>query len=354
MREELPVGTGDLITPHGDQERGRTRAQEWRGHALITPHGDQELVEGFMFALSTNAHYPPWGSGTRCGAAPGCGVTSHYPPWGSGTVVGLGGEPACEHHSLPPWGSGTRIRVRRVDGLSAGLITPHGDQEHFACGLDIPPLDCAHYPPWGSGTSDSSAALRSSSFSSLPPMGIRNPGDRARRVRCPGAHYPPWGSGTRLTAGWRPGCRRSHYPPWGSGTVADVELWQVLDQAHYPPWGSGTSVEDRRQIRVIDLITPHGDQEPSNSAHFESLATSETTQSTGAAPEFAPGPLFGGSLTSRRNTRLLKNGPVLAVPLIFGLTHWATHLLLAKSLDLYIVAILAHELQHLVLGSDLR
>ena len=62
-----------LITPHGDRKRGGRGAGRTLRSArtrLITPHGDRKLAVAAVASQRRAAHYPSWGSETRCARPP--------------------------------------------------------------------------------------------------------------------------------------------------------------------------------------------------------------------------------------------------------------------------------------------
>ena len=271
----------DLITPHGDRERGDPKADaamakaslplmgignvipygskcsNWsslplmgignrpypRGGrsdlALITPHGDREPS---LFLSST-----PIASNSL----PLMGIGNSGRPRGPGLP--------CAHY--PSWGSGTGIHFR-LEMPQSDLITPHGDREltdGYRFRLDtrdsLPlmgignsrwPLPWrwpspSHYPSWGSGT----ATLRHRV--GLVPDLIIPHGDREHSLPRGGGRREPrliTPHGDRELANWAPTCAAryaTHYPSWGSGTCCQDRpqgAWHT--PAHYPSWGSGT------------------------------------------------------------------------------------------------------------------
>ena len=140
---------------------------------LITPHGDRERGSRPPARVRAVTHYPSWGSGTSGGTGQSDGNVAHYPSWGSGTGFGFGchqfvhlislplmgignlkntdyEEDATTAH-YPSWGSGTRICLAYGE-TNFQLITPHGDREPAAWAPGMTPLTGPHYPSWGSGT----------------------------------------------------------------------------------------------------------------------------------------------------------------------------------------------------------
>ena len=123
------------------------------------------------------------------------------------------------------------------------LITPHGDWE---------PL-----PLKPGGTPDR--------VSSLPLMGIGNPGGRPRaEIPAEVAHYPSWGLGTQPTPPpGKPANGATHYPSWGLGTLADERHLTLHPGLSLPLMGIGNPLRRIVDLRDgLQLITPHGDWEP--------------------------------------------------------------------------------------------
>ena len=189
---------------------------------------------------------------------------AHYPSWGSGTVTAVAAPPTQQLASLPLMGIGNA----HPDGDSSRLehlITPHGDREPLGfnpgnhqptenslplMGIGnrpivtwLPSSPASHYPSWGSGTVERTAATADDDNNSLPLMGIGN--------------APTHGTGHH-------GHRQTHYPSWGSGTCnKSIICMKGFNGAHYPSWGSGTGQRVAGLTNADHLlITPHGDREP--------------------------------------------------------------------------------------------
>ena len=126
----------------------------------------------------------------------------------------------CSHHVLSslitPHGDREHGRTREHEG-GQRLITPHGDRERRYSPYPVT-SSRTHYPSWGSGT-QLTARLDTKRKSSLPLMGIGNPGLGRPPTSELWSHYPSWGSGTRTSDRFRGGFP-AHYPSWGSGTSA--------------------------------------------------------------------------------------------------------------------------------------
>ena len=160
------------------------------------------------------------------------------------------------------------------------LTTPHGDQEPnypdengklYMLSLPLMGIRNAIPIPEGRvftqlttphGDQEQSRLLDSNgSFSiSLPLMGIRNCSHRTITTICPGISLPLMG--IRNTAG--PACRATtptaHYPSWGSGTCARFGR-RLSTAPSLPLMGIRNNLPEERVVRVVQLTTPHGDQE---------------------------------------------------------------------------------------------
>ena len=165
----------ELITPHGDWERGRV------GVALdvldlITPHGDWERQAVMPRRVLSWNSLPLMGIGNRLGAVY-CAAPLH-------------------------------------------LITPHGDWERRSAASGTAACTSFSLPLMGIGNHGLSDFVGAILSLSLPLMGIGNADGQARRSRKDLlAHYPSWGLGT-LEASARTleaNCV-AHYPSWGLGT----------------------------------------------------------------------------------------------------------------------------------------
>ncbi len=297
---------------------------------LITPHGDWKPRMSLRNPCCTGCSLPLMGIGNaRCAGAPERPGISHYPSWGLETARELSLE--CPHTVLiTPHGDWKLVFHRRLSADACFLITPHGDWKPAVPVRDgdpaflitphgdwKPPLFAAirpgspgsHYPSWGLETSFTDIQTTDIQ-TSLPLMGIGNPvpGHPARRAhrlitphgdwkpavahhsvsrrRTP--HYPSWGLETpkmapsRISAkqlitphgDWKRRLKRAssaictvaHYPSWGLET-SFMPARPCADGFSLPLMGIGNLFHPHANVRVIGLITPHGDWKPCNERH---------------------------------------------------------------------------------------
>ena len=306
----LPL-MGIRNTPPGVARRGELDSHypSWGSGTQLSPSPSPRPA---------GAHYPSWGSGTchnSLGPAPQA--------WISLPLMGIRNHVVAQRSSRPgaqlttPHGDQEPWRRRRA--AQARLTTPHGDQEHptsatASSSVSLPLMGIRNrsglaaandrqlatsLPLMGIRNRDRPGDHRSKTAGvSLPLMGIRNPVRAARSwTSPPSPHYPSWGSGTaRLYgSGQLPvnpsslplmGIRNSRFALFaGLGVVSSLPLMGIRNcsrpaalasslplmgirssiepRPHYPSWGSGTcpgAVSDHCRT-VIDLTTPHGDQE---------------------------------------------------------------------------------------------
>ena len=161
---------------------------------LITPHGDLE-----QYRL-------PAGLGVDADSLPLMGI------WNNIGYL-LASELTPTHY--PSWGFGTKMLVHHAS-CDFSLITPHGDLERvFNSRSDV--LQVVSLPLMGIWNLEVSKRL-GISLDSLPLMGIWNLGHVKRTGPIQKAHYPSWGFGTSSLRASRGRSQLTHYPSWGFGT----------------------------------------------------------------------------------------------------------------------------------------
>ena len=144
---------------------------------------------------------------------------------------------------------------------------------------------------------------------SLPLMGIRNPCASARAERRRGTHYPSWGSGTQLPVVRRTrkknslplmgirnrkdGRHRRHrlelITPHGDQEPGGVDPRVRLDHPLITPHGDQEPEPGHRPLRNGHLITPHGDQEHVSSASARTSPHSAHYPSWGSGTQILAG-----------------------------------------------------------------
>ncbi len=274
-----------LITPHGDRERGSATRWNRSGGTHYPSWGSGTGLDVERINTGAKSHYPSWGSGTRACTCPCRGGSSSLPLMGIGNgifdwikdawndslpLMGIGNAPPLPPDPrpertthYPSWGSGT--------GACRGTVR-HGG---------------AHYPSWGSGTSSTAPLSRSPThlitphgdreldrysdlhklaLDSLPLMGIGNlptapPPPKTASLITPHGDREPDNGPLRIES------RPLSLPLMGIGNRSHAGAWYVAIWSHYPSWGSGTCKRPMRKSWTHQLITPHGDREPTHDLH---------------------------------------------------------------------------------------
>ena len=164
----------------------------------------------------------------------------------------------------PPWGSGTEAVSLLDTGVDVSL--PPMGIRNWAPASPWPRAGTAHYPPWGSGTATGESDMRNYVIS-LPPMGIRNVAERLGHVER--VHLiTPHGD-------QEPGIPLIDYsatydslPPMGiRNQVVPVEHALHRLKLSLPPMGIRNPLGLELPLDGLELITPHGDQEPERHTH---------------------------------------------------------------------------------------
>ena len=243
-RSSVPSGSPNvLITPHGDRKLAAVREL-----ALITPHGaNAKPPAGAPDAFASMIpHYPSWGSKTSDEVVVGQIVELELitPHGDRKPTESCAAGPLTYRPHYPSWGSKTPAEACRSTRLDPGrLITPHGDRKRHGARYKTAPGGVHLITPHGDRKQTRTARnwmARRRPASSLPLMGIENMPLCARYLD--------------LTS------VKTHYPSWGSKTHRAVPGPPADGRPHYPSWGSKTLHHERRDLRLPQLITPHGDR----------------------------------------------------------------------------------------------
>ena len=165
-----------LITPHGDQEPGRSTTRTGMGASSLPLMGIRNWPAVRAASPRLRSHYPSWGSGTRMTFSPSRIASISLPLMGirnpcradifeatyenSLPLMGIRNSSKAamlrmnSEYSLPLMGIRNRRRPGERSHQHGDLITPHGDQERARS--SEPRGRCRpHYPSWGSGTAGS-------------------------------------------------------------------------------------------------------------------------------------------------------------------------------------------------------
>ena len=211
---------------------------------LITPHGDRERGAQPRHLPTNGAHYPSWGSGT-CPGGPTRELLHVL------------------QHLITPHGD-RELRIKATAGGDPQLITPHGDRERTRRQSSGPRLP-SHYPSWGSGTGFVHCAYRHI-LNSLPLMGIGNELIHVR-VRDKLLLITPHGDREQSVALEAHRAFPNSLPLMGIGNFFLIRELRppFLILASLPLMGIGNSKLRRLPATAHHLITPHGDREPTAS-----------------------------------------------------------------------------------------
>ena len=254
------------------------------GFQLITPHGDQErlaeaeirLYDARSLPLRGIRNSPEAISSTQlnCVSLPLMGIRNPAvnPPTGilrllitphGDQELAIATALACRAWTSLPL-MGIRNLLSNPDGPDGySLITPHGDQErqgrrylgsHRSHSLPLMGIRNATYRTYTGHSTNAS----------LPLMGIRNT-PRPRDFLPVAQLITPQGDQERgQPHPATPPGQPAHYPSGGSGTPWRGPSTTNSNSTHYPSGGSGT--RHGLGLLALDrlLITPHGDQEPSD------------------------------------------------------------------------------------------
>ena len=270
-----------LITPHGDRELWFDQSDSTLKHSLITPHGDRERKLATSPCSLFGVSLPLMGIGNLAGVRARCPQVELITPHGdreqedgqgpheaggrSLPLMGIGnpapfGVVLGDFNSLPLMGIGNVPEGRRQRRYRQPHYPSWGSGTWTSSPRTRLRRRAAHYPSWGSGTCDA-PEFEALADGLITPHGDREPSSRARAHARRAGSLPLMGIGnTRSSRTTRPP-RRTHYPSWGSGTRR-VPAMSVPIQTHYPSWGSGTNALTLGSGGGTDLITPHGDREP--------------------------------------------------------------------------------------------